>query len=506
MMERDLSLRIKAALADHPAVVAAEVVNDGGSERNANWLIYIRLTDARLTGPARELKFSLFYFADAGAGGSDEKYKLYLQGARFADENEFEAVWTPERHFHEKGGLYPNPAVLSAALATTTKNIKLRSGSVVLPLHHPLRAAEDWSLVDNLSNGRVGVSFTSGWVPNDFAIAPTPESFGSKRQIMFRYIRDVQRLWSGEAIQTKDGVGNDVFLRVFPRPIQPSLPIWLTCSGDPAMFERAGELGFNVLTALLTHTLDEAAAKIALYRESLARHGRDPRSGCVTLMLHTFVDEDEDRVRETVRQPMIEYLKAHIDLTGMMAKGLNLKVDTIDAGDPRWLDSAAAFGFERYYKTGSMLGTPAKCMKTIERLKEIGVDEVACLIDFGVEVDTVLDGLNRLNDLRVSANSEALEAANSLRVFLRERLPDLEGAISIRFVEQAPDPSTAGRPGFKPEAAAALASNFNSQVVELAAPFVAPARTPRLDSLEERVRLQRASAERQSQLRRKKSS
>ena len=67
---------------------------------------------------------------------------------------------------------YPNPSVTSAALAMVTERIALRAGSVVAPLHHPLRIAEEWSVVDNLSAGRVGLSLASGWNPVDFALRP----------------------------------------------------------------------------------------------------------------------------------------------------------------------------------------------------------------------------------------------------------------------------------------------------------------------------------------------
>ena len=70
--------------------------------------------------------------------------------------NGFKAVWTPERHFHAFGGLYPNPAVTSAAVAAITTRVRVRAGSVVLPLHNPIRVAEEWAVVDNLSQGRVG--------------------------------------------------------------------------------------------------------------------------------------------------------------------------------------------------------------------------------------------------------------------------------------------------------------------------------------------------------------
>lgn len=98
--------------------------------------------------------FSLFYFSTVDELLDANKYRLYLEGAKFADRHGLSAIWTPERHFHESGGLYPNPSVLSAALATITERIQLRAGSVVLPLHHYPRVVEEWSVVDNLSNGR----------------------------------------------------------------------------------------------------------------------------------------------------------------------------------------------------------------------------------------------------------------------------------------------------------------------------------------------------------------
>src|SRR5207247_1708861 len=123
-------------------------------------------------GTTKQMDFSLFYFANADGGESSEKYKLLIEGAKFADTHGFAAVWTPERHFHEFGGLYPNPSVTSAALATVTERIQIRAGSVVAPLHTPIRIAEEWSVVDNLSNGRVAIPFASGWMPDAFVIEP----------------------------------------------------------------------------------------------------------------------------------------------------------------------------------------------------------------------------------------------------------------------------------------------------------------------------------------------
>lgn len=359
--------------------------------------------DAPTPEPDQSCEFSLFYFADDNAVYGEDKYRLYREGAMFADRNQLTAVWTPERHFHEKAGLYPNPSVLSAALATITNHVQLRAGSVVLPLHNSLRVAEEWSVVDNLSKGRVGLSFTSGWMPNDFAFFP--ERYPTKREEMFRGIQEVQELWRGNAIAGRDGVGKEIDLRIFPKPIQPELPIWLTCSGGPEMFEKAGELGCHVLTALLTQSIEEVTPKIQLYRDSLARHGHDPQSGKVTMMMHTFIGEDAEAVLRIVRAPLTKYLKSHLNLIETGAESLNLAVDVRDQDPDKVRDQMAAFAFERYYRTSSLIGTPTSCMKMIERLKAIGVDEVACLIDFGIDVDSVLESLEHLVVLRDLSNA-----------------------------------------------------------------------------------------------------
>lgn len=118
------------------------------------------------------MEFSLFYFSGDGSTTHNDKYRLLIEGATFADRHGFTAIWTPERHFHDFGGLYPNPALMGVAIAMITQQIQIRAGSVVLPLQHPLRVAEEWAVVDNLSNGRTGIAVASGWHPNDFVLYP----------------------------------------------------------------------------------------------------------------------------------------------------------------------------------------------------------------------------------------------------------------------------------------------------------------------------------------------
>ena len=108
------------------------------------------------------MDFGIMFFSSADQQSDRGKYQLLIEAAKFADQNGFCCVWTPERHFHQFGGLFPNPALITAALAVATQNIQLRAGSLISPLHDTLRLAEEWSVVDNLSDGRVAISFGSG--------------------------------------------------------------------------------------------------------------------------------------------------------------------------------------------------------------------------------------------------------------------------------------------------------------------------------------------------------
>jgi len=354
-----------------------------------------RITEAPAPKAAsRPIDFSLFYFA-AAEGSPGDLYRLLLEGAKFADSHGFTAVWTPERHFHEFGGLYPNPSVTGAALAGVTERVAIRAGSVVLPLHNPFRVAEEWALVDNLSHGRIGVSFASGWQINDFVLAP--EAYAGRKELMFRQIGEVRRLWRGETIRVPDGAGQPVEVSILPRPVQPELPVWVTAAGNPETFREAGAAGAHLLTHLLGQNVAELAEKIALYRK--ARQAHDGSPGHVTLMLHTFVGDDLEEVRAMVREPMKRYLRSSLSLLRPLArKGVD--PETLGAEE---MDALLEHAFERYFEGAGLLGTPASCLQTVEHLREIGVDEVACLIDFGVETERALAALEKLDEVRQAA-------------------------------------------------------------------------------------------------------
>ena len=393
-----------------------EVVIHADRER-----VSIASLPVRAAGPQRVLEFGLFLWGSDDTPGAD-KYRLMFESARYADRHGFRFVSTPERHFHAFGGPYPNSSVTSAAIAAVTEHVQIRAGSCVLPLHHPVRVAEEWAVVDNLSNGRVAISFAAGWQPNDFVIRP--DGFADAKGQMFRSIDTVQRLWRGETIEFANPLGQLVPTRTLPRPVQAELPTWITTAGNAETYRMAGESGANLLTHLLGQTVAEVGEKVKVYRAARARAGHDPETGVVTLMLHTFVGETDDAVREIVRAPMKEYLASSVNLVKGFAwafpafrrpGGANATPDDVDLASlsAEELDAILEHAFERYFETSGLFGTPETCAKMVDRVRAIGIDEIACLIDYGVPTERVLASLDALDRVRRNANPSPADAVQT---------------------------------------------------------------------------------------------
>lgn len=347
------------------------------------------------------MQFGLMFFASGEDDLGGDRYRLVLKSAKFADQHGFSSIWVPERHFTPLGCLYPNPAVLQAALARETQRIRLQAGSVVLPLHDPIRVAEEWAMVDNLSGGRVGISFASGWNPGDFAFFP--DRYAQRWQLMVEGIQTVRQLWQGESVSVKGGDGQHRQLRVYPTPVQPHLPIWMTAASNPQTFIKAGELGANLLTHLFDQDIAVLAENIALYRQASAKNGHPP--GQVTVTLHTYLGADLETVREQVRWPYCNYLKSNLPLLKGLSYSRSSAVDLASLSSTD-LDQMTDRIFEKFFSEGrSLLGTPESCQSLVEQLHQIGVNEIACLLDFGPHPDLILQTLPHLNRLRESCLS-----------------------------------------------------------------------------------------------------
>ena len=128
-------------------------------------------------------------------------------------------------------------------------------------------------------------------------------------------------------------------------------------------------------------------------------------------MLHTFVGADDDAVKSIAREPMKNYLRSAMflvkdaawhfpafkDMSAETGRGLDHWFENMSEDE---LDALLDFAFERYYDSSGLFGNPARCVEMVDSLKEIEVDEVACLVDYGIDTEQVLTHLENLNEVR----------------------------------------------------------------------------------------------------------
>ena len=211
--------------------------------------------------------------------------------------------------------------------------------------------------------------------------------------------------------------GEEIDVSLPIRPVNGTIPLWITAAGNPETFAAAARKGCGVLTHLLGQTFEEVAEKIRAYRVAWREAGH-PGAGTVTLMLHTFIGDDDEKVRDTVRGPMKQYLKSAVDLVkraswsfptfverakgqGMTPQEVFEKEELTAAETDALLDHA----FNRYYRTSGLFGTPETCMEIVRMTAEIGVDEIACLIDFGVDTDLAMAHLPQIKALMANLDA-----------------------------------------------------------------------------------------------------
>lgn len=358
------------------------------------------------------MEFGLMFFA-AFDDSARHQYELILEASRLADDYGLRAVWLPERHFHEFGGLSPNPSVVAAAVAQVTRQVRIRAGSIIPLLHDPIRIAEEWCIVDNLSNGRVAMSFGSGWNARDFVFFP--DRYEQRRELMYQQIETVRTLWLGGAITRTSPFGRPLDVRVFPRPVQQDPEIWLTSGGSTATFVAAGAAGAHVLTSLEKTSVGDLAANIVKYRESRRARAHEGTAGRVAVMLHTFVTDDPDAIANQAEPSLCAYLGAALDLElkaaqagGQTSSQERSDVRSLREDDRRTLLRSAA---DRYIREASLIGSVEQCLPLVQRLTEAGVDEIACLVDFVRSPAAILAGLARLQELARIANGHLLSSS-----------------------------------------------------------------------------------------------
>jgi probable F420-dependent oxidoreductase len=176
--------------------------------------------------------------------------------------------WTPlynERDpFHET-------FVMLGFLAAVTKNIRLSSGILIAPQRQTGLIAKQAAEVDLLSGGRLRLGIGVGWNPVEYeALGADWTTRGARQAEQAEVLR---RLWSEDSVDYNGRFHNLKGVNIVPRPVQRPIPIWFGGSSD-AVVKRAARLGDGWMPIIAPD--GEAKQKLAMLREEISRHGRDP--------------------------------------------------------------------------------------------------------------------------------------------------------------------------------------------------------------------------------------
>ena len=225
-----------------------------------------------------------------------------------------------------------------------------------------------------------------------------PEAYERRTQRMFDGIDELSTLWRGGTVTRRNGAGQSIEVRTYPTPVQRELPMWLTAAGNPETFRRAGEMGFGVLTHMFHQDLPELEDKVRLYRSAFQSSGHDPEKARVAVTLHTFGAETLEDVRRDAKDAYCDYLRNNLGLLKQLAfsQGQSMDVGSLPRTE---LDEMLHWLFDKFVGGRSLLGTVESCQQTCRDLAAAGVNEIACLLDFGPDVDAILRNLRHLSEL-----------------------------------------------------------------------------------------------------------
>ena len=226
--------------------------------------------------------------------GSDRLCHL-LEEIELADQVGLDVYGLGEHHRPEY--LDSAPAVILAAAASRTKNIRLTSAVTVLSAADPVRVFQNYATLDLLSRGRAEIvagrgSFIESFPLFGLDLKDYDSLFAEKLDLLLKIRASTHVHWAGNHRAALTGQG------VYPRPLQDPLPIWLGVGGTPESFVRAGVLGLPLMVAIIGGEPHRFRPLIELYRESYKRAGHAPEGMKVGIHALGYVAETDQQAAD----------------------------------------------------------------------------------------------------------------------------------------------------------------------------------------------------------------
>lgn len=323
------------------------------------------------------MRFGLLHLFECPAEKS-EKIMIdeNLEMIQAAEELGFESVWAAEHHF-SMYGVMPSPAVFATAIAAKTKRIRIGTAVVVLPLHNPIRAAEDLAFMDLLSDGRLEFGVGRGYQPSEFAGFNVSQE--DSRDRFVEYLEFIRRAWTEEAVTFSGKYIQVQNLTVRPKPLQkPHPPIWVAAV-SPASFNLIGSWGYNLL---FPPPWQPSTTAMANYRSALALGGHDVNKVRVGALVHLYVDEDTEQARKMFQEPLLWYYRI---FSGLVSVPAGVAAPQSYEHYTKLRDLTQTSSYEQLLGTdGVIVGDPETCVSKIRHLQETyGITDLLCWTRLG---------------------------------------------------------------------------------------------------------------------------
>ncbi len=315
------------------------------------------------------MEFSTFHILAVPPWTTEEKaIQTEMRSIRLADELGFDGVWMAE-HSGSDYGTMSNPALMLAAAAACTKRVRLGTAVSIVPLHDPLRLAEEYALVDHLSGGRLELGVGRGYQPMEFNRYGV--NISENRPRFQEIIEIIKAAWSSEGAFEYDGMFYQIPpTNVHPRPLQrPHPPMWIA-QGSIETMEWAGRQLIPFMAApLLPHNVlvsrKESYVRAAVefgHPEAEARKTADS----FWLLKNVFVADTDQQAKDYAERSLMWFFQE-----------LNSRRMFEAPADPQ--------PYEFYLNSnGFFWGTPDRVADQIRKCaQETGGKRIICWFDHG---------------------------------------------------------------------------------------------------------------------------
>src|ERR1700720_1755576 len=328
------------------------------------------------------MKFGYFTLSDNhyvdNRRGANQLVADILDEALYAEEVGLHSAWIGEHHFSTLGVL-SCPDLVLGNVAARTSRIRLAPAVTVLPLHHPIRVAEQWATLDLLSGGRVDFAAGRGYDRREYV--PLGVSFDDNQSIFEEGMEIVRRLWSAEAPISHRGrhyAFDDV--AITPRPVQRPIPGYVASFSRPSI-ELAARLGCGLIVAPFAAAMTFGGLKEVanLYHEACAKYGQAPGRLMCSYFTH-FADTKEQEAAQQARQ--IRYYRE------CAIPALPSDPKTAPPSYRYFVDMVDRLGKvkpEDLTENSVLIGSSARITEILKKVEAAGFDEVILYFNVGLK-------------------------------------------------------------------------------------------------------------------------